>query len=48
MTFDELAGVARRLANNPVVGVEIAEFEGSWSVTGAPGDPGDGSRARWR
>lgn len=39
LTFDELAGVASRLANNPVVGVEVAEFEASWADTGDPGDP---------
>ena len=40
MTLDELSRVATRLAANVVVGVEVAEFEGSWSDTGAPGDPG--------
>jgi hypothetical protein len=40
MTLDELSRVAMRLAANSVVGVEVAEFEGSWSDTGAPGDPG--------
>ncbi|MGX9792159.1 arginase family protein [Mycobacterium sp. MMS18-G62] len=40
MTLDELAGVAMRLAENHVVGVEVAEFEGSWPETGEPGDPG--------
>jgi arginase len=40
LRLDELGGVARRLAENTVVGVEVAEFEGSWSDTGAPGDPG--------
>ena len=40
LSLDELSGVARRLAENAVVGVEVAEFEGSWSDTGAPGDPG--------
>ena len=40
LSLDELAGVASRLAENAVVGVEVAEFEGSWSDTGAPGDPG--------
>ena len=39
LTFDELAGVARRLADNPVVGIEVAEFEGAWAETGDPGDP---------
>lgn len=39
LTFDELAGVASRLANNPVVGVEVAEYEGSWPDTGDPGNP---------
>jgi arginase len=39
LTFDELAGVARRLANNPVIGAEVAEFEGSWIDTGDPGNP---------
>jgi arginase len=37
--FDELFSVASRLAENTVVGVEVAEFEGSWPDTGAPGDP---------
>jgi len=40
LSLDELSGVASRLAENAVVGVEVAEFEGSWSDTGAPGDPG--------
>jgi arginase/N-omega-hydroxy-L-arginine amidinohydrolase len=40
LSLDELNGVARRLAENTVVGVEVAEFEGSWSETGSPGDPG--------
>ena len=40
LSLDELSGVARRLAENAVVGVEVAEFEASWSDTGAPGDPG--------
>jgi arginase len=39
LTFDELAGVARRLAKNAVVGVEVAEFEGSWADSGEPGNP---------
>jgi arginase len=39
MTLDELGGVASRLANNPVVGIEVAEFEGSWADTGDPGNP---------
>jgi len=38
LSLDELAAVASRLASNPVVGVEVAEFESSWSDTGAPGD----------
>ena len=40
MTFDELASVATRLAENRVVGVEIAEFEEAWADTGDPADPG--------
>ena len=40
LSLDELGGVARRLAENTVVGVEVAEFEDSWSDTGAEGDPG--------
>jgi arginase len=40
MSLDELGSVARRLAENRVVGVEVAEFEGSWAETGRPGDPG--------
>ena len=40
LSLDELSGVASLLAENAVVGVEVAEFEGSWSDTGAPGDPG--------
>jgi arginase/N-omega-hydroxy-L-arginine amidinohydrolase len=40
LSFDELAGVANRLAKNAVVGVEVAEFEGVWAGTGAAGDPG--------
>ena len=40
LSLDELGGVARRLAENTVVGVEVAEFEDSWSDTGATGDPG--------
>jgi arginase len=39
LTFDELAGVARRLADSPVVGIEVAEFEGAWAETGDPGHP---------
>jgi arginase/N-omega-hydroxy-L-arginine amidinohydrolase len=38
LRFDELAGVANRLARNHVVGVEVAEFEGSWAETGEPGN----------
>jgi arginase len=38
-TFDELASVARRLATNEVVGIEVAEFEGTWADTGDPGNP---------
>jgi arginase len=40
MSLAELGRVARRLAENRIVGVEIAEFEGSWAETGGPGDPG--------
>jgi arginase len=40
MSLDELGSVARRLAENHIVGVEVAEFEGSWAETGQPGDPG--------
>jgi arginase len=40
MSLDELGGVARRLAENRIVGVEIAEFEGSWAETGQSADPG--------
>jgi arginase family enzyme len=40
LSLDELGGVARRLAENAVVGVEVAEFEVSWPDTGATGDPG--------
>jgi arginase len=40
MPLDELGSVARRLAENRIVGVEVAEFEGSWAETGRPGDPG--------
>jgi arginase family enzyme len=39
LSFDELAGVANRLAANEVVGVEVAEFEGTWADSGAMGDP---------
>lgn len=39
LSFDELSGVARRLAENTVVGVEVAEFEGVFADTGAAGDP---------
>jgi arginase len=39
LTFDELRGVANRLAENDVVGVEVAEFEGAWAETGLSGDP---------
>jgi arginase family enzyme len=39
LTFAELAAVASRLANNSVVGVEVAEFEGAWAETGDPGNP---------
>jgi arginase len=39
LTFDELAGVATRLASNRVIGVEVAEFEETWADTGAPGNP---------
>ena len=34
--FDELADVATRLADNRVVGIEVAEFEGTWADTGEP------------
>jgi arginase family enzyme len=37
--LDELGGVARCLAENAVVGVEVAEFDGNWSDTGATGIP---------
>jgi arginase len=40
MSLDELGSVARRLAENRIVGVEIAEFEGSWAETGQPANPG--------
>jgi arginase len=40
LSLDELGSVARRLAENRIVGVEVAEFEGSWAETGRPGDPG--------
>jgi arginase/N-omega-hydroxy-L-arginine amidinohydrolase len=40
MSLDELGSVARRLAENRIVGVEIAEFEGSWAETGQSADPG--------
>jgi arginase len=39
LSLDELAGVANRLAANVVVGVEVAEFEGTWADSGATGDP---------
>jgi arginase/N-omega-hydroxy-L-arginine amidinohydrolase len=39
LTFDELAGVATRLAANPIVGVEVAEFEDVWTDSGEPGNP---------
>ena len=39
LSLDELSRVATRLAMNFVVGLEVAEFEGSWSDTGALGDP---------
>jgi hypothetical protein len=39
LTFDELAGVAERLATNKVVGIEVAEFEATWADTGDPGNP---------
>jgi len=39
LSFDELRGVANRLADNTIVGVEVAEFEGAWAETGEPGDP---------
>jgi arginase len=39
LTFDELAGVATRLAGNRVVGIEVAEFEGTWADSGATGNP---------
>jgi len=38
LSFAELAGVANRLAQNEIVGVEVAEFEGTWAETGTPGD----------
>lgn len=40
LSLDELGDVARRLAANRVVGIEVAEFEGVWADTGDPGDPG--------
>ncbi|HET7665677.1 MAG TPA: hypothetical protein VFK56_06335 [Mycobacterium sp.] len=36
----ELGGVARRLMENVVVGIEAAEFEDRRAESGAPGDPG--------
>ncbi len=39
LSFDELRSVADRLAQNVVVGVEVAEFEGAWAETGDPADP---------
>jgi arginase len=38
LSFTELAAVANRLGANEVVGVEVAEFEGTWAETGDPGD----------
>lgn len=38
LSFTELAAVASRLAVNEVVGVEVAEFEGTWAESGDPGD----------
>jgi len=40
MSLDELGSAARRLAENDVVGVEVAEYEGTWAGTGRRGDPG--------
>lgn len=40
LSFTELAAVTRRLAENAVVGVEVAEFEGTWAESGDPGDAG--------
>ncbi|HTI77735.1 MAG TPA: arginase family protein [Mycobacterium sp.] len=39
LSFDELRGVANRLADNTIVGVEVAEFEEAWADTGDPGNP---------
>jgi arginase len=35
ISLDELGSVARRLAENRIVGVEVAEFEGSWGGNGS-------------
>ncbi|AGB24079.1 arginase family hydrolase, arginase/agmainase/formiminoglutamate hydrolase [Mycobacterium sp. JS623] len=40
LSLGELRGVASRLAENAVVGVEVAEFEGTWAKSGDPGDAG--------
>src|SRR5439155_22477784 len=51
LTFDELAGVATRLAANPIVGVEAAEFEDAWADSGEPGKPRpllEALRRSWR
>jgi arginase family enzyme len=40
LSLADLERVATRLAQNPLVGLEIAEFEAEWGENGPPGDPG--------
>lgn len=39
MTLDDLHAVCRVVAEHEIVGIEIAEFESSWSPAGAPFSP---------
>lgn len=38
LSLDYLRRIAARMADNPIIGLEIAEFESEWAGTGKPGD----------
>lgn len=39
LSLDDLKRVATRIARNPILGLEIAEFESEWIENGKAGDP---------
>jgi len=41
LSLDDLRGVCETLAENTIVGMEFAEFEGSWAEGGEPFIPTD-------